>query len=184
MPTAIITHPIVPSPIRHPKLSEVTSYPRPRYKGHWAIGTRHLEESNRFYETLASTQLICRPASFSTAISWDLEHHRFFIIDLSGAKKDPSTGKTIELSKETPQERTGVGLASIRYASPQALVRVYRKLEQAGWKPTRIVDCGAMLSLIYKDPNDLLVEAFAANAGVTAQEETELTPEAFLDRFG
>lgn len=184
MTMSFITHPVLNRPIGHPTLNEVEALPRPRYKGHWAVGTRHLEEANRFYEVLTGTDVICRPAPFSTAVSWDNEHHRFFIMDVYGMKKDPSTGEDLHPAEGTPQDRTGVGLASIRYASPQALTRVYAQMEANGWRPERIIDRGALISLVYHDPDDLLVETFALVAGGSPTAAHELDAKTFLKNFG
>jgi len=184
MQAAIITHPVVASPIRHPRLDEIRHFPRPRYKGHWALASRNAEESHRFYDTLTITETICKPAPFSIAVSWDLEHHRFFILDLNSAGNDPSTGKPIESHGGSPQERTGVGLAALRFAAPGILVHVYEKMKQAGWEPLRVIDRGMTISLIYRDPDGLLVEALAANPDAPARPEADMAMEDFLARFG
>lgn len=184
MSIAIITQPLAPSPIRHPGLAEVKGFPRPRYKGHWAIGSRDLPATDRFYAALTGTQTICRPAPFSTAVSWDEEHHRFFIIDMNAVTHDPSTGQPVTIHPGTPQERTGVGLASIGYASPAALVAIYDRMQRAGWVPERIIERGRLLSLVYRDPNELLVEAFATLDEPSGAAEQELSADSFLERFG
>lgn len=180
MPSAVITHAVVPNAIRHPRLDEVGDFPRPRYKGHWAVGSRDLARSDVFYEVLTGTKTICRPASFSTAVSWDDEHHRFFIADMTAITHDPSTGQPVTLHPGTPQDRTGIGLASIRYASREALAAVYRRMDAAGWTPEHIVDRGTMVSLVYKDPSDLLVEAFATFPDRAPTEDAEVTADVFL----
>jgi len=182
MTAAFITQPLVRSAIRHPKLAEVTGHPRPRYKGHWAVGTRNLEQSNSFYEALAATEVICRPAPFSTAVSWDVEHHRFFIMDVAGMKRDPATGAELKPLDGTPQERTGVGAASIRFGSLGSIARVHRHMDEKGWLPEKALDKGATVSLIYRDPDGLLVEVFAAT-GEPEHAPSELDQEALISRL-
>lgn len=183
MQVTTLTQPLAPSPIRHPKLSEVSEFPRPRFKGHWAIGSKDMALADRFYETLTGSKTICRPAPFSTAVSWDVEHHRFFILNLDDVKFDPSTGKPVTLHPGTPQDRTGIGLASIRYAFPRDLVAVFIAMEASGWLPKTITDRGELVALRYSDPDGLLVEVFAATGGNTASDE-ELGSEQFIARFG
>lgn len=181
MEQTAIAIPVKPGPIGHPKLSDITSQPQPRYKGHWAIIANDLEATERFYMTLTGSELICRPQPTSSAISWDTEHHRFFIAALTAFNPNAASDEPAP----SPGSRSGEVGGGIRYRSPAALAKAVRRMQDAGFTPERIVDRGSLVSVVYKDPNGLTVDAFApgAQSGQPAA-ETELSSEAFLSRFG
>jgi hypothetical protein len=168
--------PVAYADIRHPKLSEITSLPRPRYKGHWAVLTNDGPQSESFYNTLTTAELVCRPQPTSAAVSWDEEHHRVFIADrrfmpgIAGVENAPQAG-----------ERVGEAGGAIRYASPGALAIVYKRMSAAGFEPYRILERPQSVALFYKDPQGLIVEAVARKDAGAA--EQELTPDAFLKAY-
>lgn len=168
--------PVKYADIRHPKLSEITSMPKPRYKGHWAVLTNNGPASETFYSTLTTSDLVCRPQATSAAVSWDLEHHRVFIADrrfmpgIAGLENAPSAG-----------ERLGEAGGAIRYASPNVLATVYHRMKAAGFEPCRILERARSVALFYTDPQGLIVEAVAPRE--TARAERDLTGEDFLNAY-
>ncbi len=182
MEQTAIAIPVAAAPIRHPKLSEITSMPKPRYKGHWALVTQDLKASEAFYQTLTGAVLMSRPQPTSGALSWDHEHHRFFIADLKGSLA--MRGQAPPPDMPPPGERVGEVGGGIRYRSPKALVKVLERMQAIGHEPQRIVDKGAIVSLTYRDPDQLMVDVFAPVAGGTHKAEQVLDVRAFAERFG
>jgi hypothetical protein len=172
----VIRIPVEYADIRHPKLSEITRLPRPRYKGHWAVLTNDGPQSENFYNTLTTAQLVCRPQPTSAAVSWDEEHHRVFIADrrfmpgIAGVENAPEAGEVV-----------GEGGGAIRFASPAVLADVYSRMKAAGFEPYSILERARSVALFYKDPSGLLVETIAPKD--TVGEERELSGEAFLKAY-
>lgn len=160
--------------IRHPTLAEITALPKPRYKGHWAVLTNDGPRSEAFYNTLTTSELVCRPQATSAAVSWDLEHHRVFIADrrfmpgIAGREHLPPAG-----------ERLGEAGGAIRYASANALATVYQRMQAAGFEPLRILRRPGSVALFYQDPQGLLVEAIAPAPAQTGPTQ-EWSADAFL----
>lgn len=167
------------SPIRHPRFGDIKSMPKPRYKGHWAVATNRFDDYIRFYGVMTGIDVVCTPHTFASVDSWDLEHHRFFVLDLMAMPGQPGKEAT-----KLAQEHAGIGLGAIRYESPAALVALYRRAKAAGYEPNQIVDRGSVVSLQYEDPNGMTFEAFAANPAGASSPARDLTPDELLGRFG
>lgn len=173
----VVRIPVQYADIRHPKLSEITSMPKPRYKGHWAVLTNDGPRSESFYSTLTTSELVCRPQTTSAAVSWDLEHHRVFIADrrfmpgIAGRENAAAAG-----------ERLGEAGGAIRYASPNVLATLHQRMKAAGFEPYRILERAGSVALFYRDPQGLLVEAIAPKA-TAGGPERDLSAEDFLAAY-
>lgn len=167
------------SPIRHSKIGDIKSMPKPRYKGHWAVATNRYADYIRFYTAMTGIDVVCTPHTFASADSWDMEHHRFFVLDLMAMPGQPGMAAT-----KNAQEHAGIGLGAVRYESPAVLAALYRRAKSAGYEPLRILDRGSATSLQYEDPNGMTFEAFAANPAGASSPARDLTPDELLGRFG
>ena len=174
------------SPIGHPKLSEIKSLPRPRYTSHWALVASDLDVTDRFYRVLTGSVKICRPQPTSVIISWDTEHHRFFISSLAGMRMFMEKLGTPVPTEPVPPpgHRTGGIGGGIRFATPSALVRALYRMREIGFEPDKAADKGSIASLTYHDPDGLEVEILAPIAGGKSKPEEALDVDGFVRRFG
>lgn len=182
MDQAAVTIPVEFAEIRHPKIDEITSLPKPRYKGHWALVTKDGAASELFYQTMTGSVLMARPQPTSAALSWDHEHHRHFIADITPIM----AGMGIENPPEVPApgSRLGEALCGYRYGTPKAVANLVRRMADIGHTTLKLVDKGSMVSAVYSDPDGLKVDCFAAVEGGASKAEVELDQNAFIERFG
>jgi hypothetical protein len=173
-----VTIPLQPSAIRHPKLGEIRSHPRPRFKGHWALVTTDLPKTDGFYRALTRAALICVPIPGTVAISWDIEHHRFFVASIATLRRSQDSSNALS----PVGTRIGDAGGCIRFSGPRALVEAYRRLHERGDDPHRILERERSLSLFYTDPEGALVEA-AAPKTPRGTKTTELSVADFLQRY-
>lgn len=172
-----------PAPTHHPRLEEVVGLPSPRYISHWALISQDLAASELFYQTLTGAKLICRPQPVSAALSFDHEHHRFFIGSRPGFLAMTGRAELAKAPAARACERIGPGGGAIRYRSPKALVNALERMRAIGSEPAQIVDRGGSVSVIYRDPDNLIVETFAAVEGGSAARETTIDAAEFVRRF-
>lgn len=186
MQQTAIAIPMKTSPIRHPKLSEITKLPRPRYTSHWALVANDLDTTDRFYRVLTGSVKICRPQPTSVITSWDAEHHRFFISSLSGMLKFlERAGMPVPTEiAPPPGRRTGEIGGGIRFATAAALVKALHRMRTIGVEPSTAADKGSVASLTYYDPEGLEVEILAPIAGGKSKPKEALDADSFVRRFG
>jgi catechol 2,3-dioxygenase-like lactoylglutathione lyase family enzyme len=180
--TAIVI-PVEHIPTRHPRIGDIASLPKPRYKGHWALIASDVERSHAFYQALTGAQLISRPQPTCIASTWDHEHHRLFFgpptLGLTGAAAEnlsytdiPPVGERIDLAG-----------GAIKFRSPQALVKAVIRMRAIGYEPLEFIDRGSIVIVAYHDPDGIRVEIIAPVEGGTPASGETIDRQAFMQRF-
>jgi catechol 2,3-dioxygenase-like lactoylglutathione lyase family enzyme len=173
MTSHIVTFPMKPGPTRHIHINDITEMPRPRYRSHWALLTSDMAASEAFYATLTGAARIVEPTFCTSTYSWDEEHHRFFF----GHRDSMAAMYMGDEAARAPSPPAGTHAAvaggGIRFSSAAALLAAVGRMEEAGYMPERIEDRGALVSVLYRDPEGLIVDIFAQVPG-TAERPGEL----------
>jgi catechol 2,3-dioxygenase-like lactoylglutathione lyase family enzyme len=172
-----------PGPTTHININEIIGMPQPRYRSHWALLTSDMKASEAFYERLTGAARIVEPTFCTSTYSWDEEHHRFFFGHRDSMAEMYMGEEAASVPSPPAGVHTGVAGGGIRFPNVAALVEAMKRMDEAGVEPLRITDRGDMVSIIYRDPEGLTVDAFAAVSGRPPHAAASLDRKEFIARF-
>jgi catechol-2,3-dioxygenase len=160
---------------------------KPKKFAHVVYQTRRFDEMIAWYQQVFEASVVYQNPALAF-LTYDDEHHRFAIINMSAFKPDGvEAGGPLD---------TGVNHVAYTYGNLGDLLETYARLKEAGITPYWPIHHGVTLSLYYRDPDGnrmefqvdtctvdeanayMLSDAFAANPiGV------EIDPEALLAHY-
>jgi catechol 2,3-dioxygenase-like lactoylglutathione lyase family enzyme len=184
MQRTIVTFSMKPGPTQHININDITEMPKPRYRSHWALLTNQMKASENFYQTLTGAARIVEPTFCTSTYSWDEEHHRFFFGHRDSMAQMYMGADAASTPSPAAGVHAGVAGGGIRFATVAALVAAAERMHTAGYEVERIEDRGNIVSLVYHDPEGLMVDIFAEVQGATEKPPESLDRKALLARFG
>jgi catechol-2,3-dioxygenase len=137
---------------------------RPRQLAHVVYRTRRFGEMIEWYRKAFHARVGSRNGGLAF-LSYDDEHHRFALVDLS---------VHAPLAESVPERRSVVGLDHVAYtyASLDDLLENYAELKAEGILPYWCVHHGLTISMYYADPDgnqmEFQVDAFATPEALKA----------------
>jgi catechol-2,3-dioxygenase len=111
---------------------------------HAVFRTRRFDEMVRWWCTVLGARPVFQN-SFLAFLTYDDEHHRIAIVNVPNAA-------------ERPANAVGLEHVAYTYASLEALVATYRRLQAEGILPYWCVNHGPTTSMYYRDPDGNQVE--------------------------
>jgi catechol-2,3-dioxygenase len=133
---------------------------KPTKLAHVVYQTRRFEEMLAWYQKVFEAEVAWQNPLVAF-LTWDDEHHRFAIINMSAFKPDGA--------EAGERADTGVNHVAYTFANVGDLLETYARLKQTGITPYWPIHHGVTLSLYYQDPDGNRME-FQVDCCATAEE--------------
>jgi catechol 2,3-dioxygenase-like lactoylglutathione lyase family enzyme len=168
----------------------------PYQLAHLVLRVSSLERSVAWYSEVLGARVV-GSGGFFAAITYDEEHHRIGLLEVSGAARETETfGASALVHDEAERAATagadalqfstepGLEHVAFTYDSLDALLNTYVRLRDHDIKPILVVNHGPTTSLYYNDPDGFRVELQIDNLPMGMAQEFVDSPEGQANAVG